>query len=368
MNRKKIIFLLNHFQYSDGVAMALVNIVNSLNQEKFDITIKPLYKFEKELANELNEGIKIEPAFGFYFKGMAKLLKIIPIDLLYKKIVGLNYDIEVAFQCDISTLLVGHSLNNHAVHVAWMHGYEIYPQEYMKMDKVVCVSKYCRDKAQSEIPECKNIICKYNLVQENVIKKQSEDIIDNNLFDSDNPIFVSVGRHSEEKGYVRLINIFKELKDEGYQFKMILVGDGPEHQNIVNEVKNLGLDEDVILIGMDKNPHKYTAKSDVFICSSYSEGYSTACAEAAVLGIPIITTDVPGGKEIIDDCECGILTENTDESLKNGIKHVLENGNEINDWKNIMKNTSCKFGIESRKKEMLHFFDEIYSLSCIREE
>lgn len=90
----------------------------------------------------------------------------------------------------------------------------------------------------------------------------------------------------------------------------------------------------VILLGAKKNPHKYTRMADAFICSSLSEGYSTACTEAAVLGIPIITTDVSGGAEIIEEAECGVLTGIDDESLKNAIRTVLDDPQLLKQRKN----------------------------------
>ena len=81
------------------------------------------------------------------------------------------------------------------------------------------------------------------------------------------------------------------------------------------------------------------------------------------MGIPIITTNVPGGKEIIDDCECGILTELDDESLKKGIREVLCNPSILDAWEKTLSTTKHKFGLENRKKEMCILFDEFYQLS-----
>ncbi|MDY4708243.1 MAG: hypothetical protein SO390_07775, partial [Candidatus Treponema excrementipullorum] len=119
--KKKVLFINNHFQYSDGTVRALIGLVNNLDQNKYDITIKPLFKCDKKLANELKPGIKLKKVFGFYFRGFNRLVKKIPISFLYKKVVGEEYDIEIAFQCDLPTLIVGASKNSRAVHVFWMH-------------------------------------------------------------------------------------------------------------------------------------------------------------------------------------------------------------------------------------------------------
>ncbi|MDM0691997.1 glycosyltransferase [Clostridium perfringens] len=363
MKKKRVVFITNHFQYSDGVARALIGLVNNIDPKKFDITIKPIYKCDRSLQSELREDIKLEKCFGFYFRGFDKIAKFIPTKMLYKKFINKKYDIEVAFQCDLPTILVGNSYNQEAVHVSWMHGYALYPNEYEKCDKVVCVSKYCSDKTKQEMGKKVNVTYKYNIVDDRNIKDLSKESIKFDYESIDHPILVSVGRHSSEKGYIRLVNILSQLYNEGYKFHVFLIGNGPEHDKIKKDIEKLNMQDVITLIGEDKNPHKYTAKSDLFICSSFSEGYSTACTEAAILGIPIITTDVPGGKEIIEDCECGILTKKDDNDLKEGIRYVLQNSQILEEWKKVMIYTSNKFTLNARKKEINYLFEEFYQLS-----
>ena len=155
----------------------------------------------------------------------------------------------------------------------------------------------------------------------------------------------------------------KELSNEGLSFSLVIIGNGPEEKKIKEEIKKNNLQDYIFMTGAKKNPHNITSQADCFICSSFNEGYSTACTEAAILGIPIITTNVPGGKEIIDDCECGILTELDDESLKKGIREVLLNPSILDKWKKTLSITRHKFGLENRKKEMKVLFDEFYQLA-----
>ncbi len=359
--KKKIIFINNHFQYSDGTVKALIGIVNNLDLEKFDVTILPIYRCDRRLEKELNPKIKLEKGFGFYFRGFSKIAKLIPIKKLYKRFINGRFDIEVAFQCDIPTFLVCNSENPKAVHAAWMHGYEFYDC-FDKLDKIICVSKYNADKAKSERNgNALNITHKYNIVDDCLIRKMAEEPIEINF--NSKPIFISVGRHSPEKGYVRLVKIMADLKNEGFDFHLILVGDGPLHEEIKREIQLHHAEEYITLTGAQTNPHKYTAKSDVFICSSFSEGYSTACTEAAILGIPIISTSVPGGQEIIDECECGILTGIDDEDLKASIREVLLNPDLILKWKQTMAESSKNFCLANRKSEMNKLFDELIDMS-----
>ena len=164
--------------------------------------------------------------------------------------------------------------------------------------------------------------------------------------------FVSVGRLSEEKGYLRLLDVVYKLRKQGFEFNLWLIGDGPQRKELEEKVKSLNLGESVIFLGNQSNPHKYTSKSDVFICSSFREGYSTACTESIMLNIPVITTDVSGAKEIIEDAECGRLVANSIDGIYFGMKEVLEKAEIIYEWKNIFKRTKVHFYSKKRLERL----------------
>lgn len=363
--KKKVVFINNHFQRNDGTVKALIGICNNLDKRKFDITIISLYRCDRELEQNLSFGIKLKSFFGFYFRGFSKFLRIIPSTWLYKIVVKDSYDIEIAFQCDAPTRIIGHSLNKKAVHIIWMHGYDItdYDKKGFKSDYHVCVSKYNSTRLKQELTTNAKIRYCYNLIDDVFIHTKSKEIA---TLNHNNVTFVTVGRLSPEKGYIRLINILKELKLEGYQFTLYIVGDGPE-RNVLEQLVNINkLFEHIIFLGSQENPYKIVAKSDLFICSSYSEGYSTACTEAAILGIPIITTSVPGGAEIISEAGCGILSDLTDKSLKCAIKQVLDDPSILKEWKLIANKSSENFKIKARKSYIDSLFNEFYQLSDMK--
>lgn len=360
---KKIIFLLNHLQYSDGVAKVLTDICNYLPPEKYDITVKAVYKKDEDYIKNFNPNIKVHSFLGFYVRGLDKILDKIPTRFLYRRMVRDKYDVEVAFQYGISTKVIAASENRDAVHVAWMHTYDdglILKQYYEKMDRVICVSKCNAERLKNETNGSVKAEYCYNLVDDSKLKCNAEEKLE--FAAVHRPILVSVGRHSAEKGYIRLLHILHQLKAAGKEFECWLIGNGPEHEKLTELVSELGLSDCIVLTGAQKNPHKYTAKADIFICSSFSEGYSTACTEAAVLGIPIITTDVSGGKEIIETAECGMLVGMSDEELKKGIEYALDHPDVLNQWKKIAKVTAEKFGLNDRKKRMIDKFEELCHL------
>lgn len=353
--------MLAHLNINGGVARVLVNLCNHLDLDKYDVNILPLYKVDRKIVDLIDSRVKIKKGFGCYFKGFSYLLHWVPKVWLYRLLVREKYEIEVAFQTDIPTLMIAASTNKNAVHVFWMHGYRLWKESYLTGDAVYCVSKCNAERCRKEMSSNVPVDYCYNLIDDKKIIALSKEFVE--PVKRDCVQLVSVGRFTSEKGYPRLIRILGELHSEGYDFHFTLVGDGSERKLVEQEIKLAGLSECVSLVGKQVNPHKYTARADIFICSSFSEGYSTACAEAAVLGVPIITTDVPGGQEIIDDCECGIITKKDDVSLKDAIKSVLDNREMIGEWKKTMNFTRKKFGLESRQKRINIIFEHLSKMS-----
>ena len=114
------------------------------------------------------------------------------------------------------------------------------------------------------------------------------------------------GRLTQVKGYDRLVRVCAKLRDMGYEFSVAILGKGEEEENIKKLISENSLEERIKLLGFQENPHKFIRNSDVFVCSSYAEGYSTAVSEAVILGVPVVTTECSGMREIFGDEECGI--------------------------------------------------------------
>lgn len=352
---KRICFIFNHFQSQDGVCRSAIAMANHLAKlDGLEITILSIYKFEKKTLSYLDPKIKATSIFKTYFRGFAKVVGIIPHKILYKHYLKGKFDIEIAFQYGTSYHIINSCSKPAGVtRIGWIHGYDMsYKWFYLIMDQIVCVSKEGAKKASSDLDNKVPVTYCYNPIDdERVVCQGMESIPIESAHDVLR--FVTVGRLSPEKGYNRLIRIFCQLKKEGYSFSLWIIGDGPEKSKLERLISDNKLTDSIHLLGAQRNPHAYTAKTDVFICSSFSEGYSTSCTEALMLGIPIITTKVGGAQEIISDSECGILTEIDDESLYGGIKSVLDNPSIIKEWKNTLNRTKVRFSANERLGQLL---------------
>lgn len=208
---------------------------------------------------------------------------------------------------------------------------------YNNVDKVICVSKDARDNfcLKYNIPKSKTKVI-YNFIDEETILKKSKGFKVKN----DTYTFVNVAKMRDQKRQDRLVNAAIYLKDKGYDFKIQLIGDGPNLEMIKNMVKNNNIDDRVEILGLQTNPYPYIKAADFFVLSSYMEGYGIVIKEALLLKTKVISTDVVGPREILKDGKLGIIVSNDDDALKYIMEDVLVNKdkykyleNELNNYK-----------------------------------
>ena len=113
------------------------------------------------------------------------------------------------------------------------------------------------------------------------------------------------------------------------------------------------LENIVSLPGFTPNPYSIIKEHDLFVCSSRAEGYSTAVTEALILGLPVITTDCSGMRELLgENNEYGVVVQNDEESLYNGIKKFLENKSYLEFYTTKAIDRGKKFSLTSLMNEI----------------
>ena len=120
--------------------------------------------------------------------------------------------------------------------------------------------------------------------------------------------FITLGRLSKGKGLEYLIEAFSKVKDKINNSKLIIIGNGPIKSKLETLIRKFALENDIHLLGLQKNPFKYLKKSDIFILSSEHEGFPNVLLEALACGLPIISTNCETGpKEILGRDQYGLL-------------------------------------------------------------
>lgn len=139
---------------------------------------------------------------------------------------------------------------------------------------------------------------------------------------------INVARQDENKNQIATIRCFKMLHRKYPNTKLILLGDGPTHKELIKEAGSLIEDKSVEMPGMVSNTEDYYAISDVYVQSSHREAMPMSMLEAMAAGLPLISTDVGGVRDIIVDN--GIIVPDNDEnSLLEAMLQLFECSSDI---------------------------------------
>lgn len=220
---------------------------------------------------------------------------------------------------------------------------------YTKFNKIFAVSNDVKKSFIKKF-QISDIEVQYNPIDSNEILKLSESGMIN--YDHNIINMITVGRLENQKGYDRLLKIVKQLKNEHYKFKLYILGEGSQRKKYEQYIFENDLIDYVNLLGFKRNPYSYIKKADLFVCSSYAEGFSTVATEAIILGLPIVTTECSGMKELFGEYRCGIITKNDDESLMSGLKKILDNPKLLNMYKDEIELRRSDFDIKIRMNEL----------------
>ena len=135
----------------------------------------------------------------------------------------------------------------------------------------------------------------------------------------------TVGRLREEKGYDTLLEAAAlVIRQTAIPIKFLIIGDGDMAKSLQDLAKNLGISEQVIFTGPRSDIEFLLSGMDLFVCSSYWEGFSTAVLEAMAAGVPVLATDIPGNRELIEPEKTGWMVPSHDATaLAEEIMNVL---------------------------------------------
>jgi len=144
----------------------------------------------------------------------------------------------------------------------------------------------------------------------------------------DGNYLVSVGRFVKRKGYTFLLKSLKILKDAGIAPRLILIGDGPERENLEKEATELGITGSVMFTGdiNDEKKFQFLEASDIYVLPSIHEGFGIVLLEAMYAGLPIAATNNGGQTDIVKEMKNGLLVPPKDpEALAKAIETLLNN-------------------------------------------
>lgn len=336
---KKILFVIQSLRIG-GAERMQITLANKLVSVGYDVTVvawKPFF----DLKNDLDEKVKFKYVppnqhlgaripyirHKFYDECMWEL-RATPRKL-YNYYVKDKYDVEIAFFHGLAVTIVFGSTNKKSRKIAWIHhdlvqfehkqeNWDEYKAQFYRYDDIVCVSNSAKESFIKAVGDTGNITTIYNMLPAEQIRRKAEQDPPKKIKKSGFHM-VLVGRFHKLKGYKRLFRVVSGMKLDGMDVSLTYVGGG-EREPVDEYIRSLGSGEYITTVEGNDNPYMYMKGADLLVCASYTEGYNLTVAEAMILGIPVLSTDCSGPREILQDGEYGMLVENSEEGLDKGLR------------------------------------------------
>lgn len=367
---KKILFFIPNLMHG-GAEKVLVNLVNNLDKDKYDITLQTIFDVGVN-KQYLNEDIKYKYVFKKLFRGSTTIFKLFSPEFLYKYLIRDEYDIVISYlEGPTARIISGCPHDNKKI--SWIHiemndeqkfalGFRNSDEArkcYSKFDEIVCVSDTVKQTfLETSGLNKSSIDVLYNTNETDQIIEKSKEAVDDVFFDKNTVNICSVGKITGTKGYDRLAKVHKRLIDEGLNHHIYILGIGEDEDKINKYIKENNLQDTYTLLGFRDNPYKYVAKCDLFVCSSLREGFSTAVTESLVVGTPVVSTLCSGAQELLGyNNEYGLVVKNSEEGIYKGLKEVLKNKELLAYYKNKTKERSKLFSKEKTITEVEKMLD-----------
>ena len=328
----KILFFIETLE-AGGAEKVLRDLVNHMNQTKFDITVQTVWPCDA--SKYLVPGIRYKSTFSAKNRiNQLKYRSEAEAGILYALHIKDEYNIECAYLEMGPTKVMASSTNKKAKKLAWVHcdltKKVADPQAlaektelwYSRYDRIVCVSQSVKERFDELFHNRFDSTVLYNVVDDEAIREKSFLPLPKTA-NKNRLTALSVGRFSQQKNFMRLLKAHKRLLDEGLEHDLWILGEGSEREKLEAYVTENKLEESVWMPGFIDNPYPYMRQADLLACSSIYEGFSTFATEAIILGKPFVTTDVSGMRELLGDSEYGLIVENDDEAFYLGMKKML---------------------------------------------
>lgn len=335
--KKKILFLIPNLAHG-GAEKVLVNLVNNLNPEKYDITVQTLFDVGVHKGS-LKSHVRYIPGYKHQFRGNTTVAKLFSPRFLWKWLVKERYDIAVSYLEGPTSRILSGCTDPNTKKVAWLHielespkkaaiGFRSSTeatQAYNNFDRIVAVSQNVRECFLRHLRVTTPMDVLYNTNETEQIQEKAKETPCNPGFRPEKGTAIcSVAKLIPTKGFNRLLNVHKRLLDEGLNHHIYILGIGEEQPRLEKQMRELGIENSVTLLGFHKNPYQYVGRCDLYVCSSHREGFSTAVTESLIVGTPVVSTNCSGAKELLGEHnEYGIVVENSEDGIYEGMKKML---------------------------------------------
>ena len=367
-NKKKIIFV-SQALWIGGIETALVNLINKLDYNKYDVTCLITENY-LDMAERLTENCRLIVADRhslvtftkpYKFKKLYDILEEPQgatsfrfliwriLNILFKalenhlysgyikeQLKNESFDTAVIYSDRVAETTVK-AINAKKFLMFYHHGamrkeyHDRYG--YEKSKKIITVSDNIAEKLKAYRKKYANkIVTINNVIDIDSIIEKSKEPIEEGLFSENKFNIVSCGRLAKEKGFDLAVEACRLLVENDHKnINWIFIGDGSERKSIEKQIALYGLEDYIKLIGMKKNPYPYIARADLFVQPSRIESFGLTIAEAMILGVPVLSTQTDGAIEVFSVKHNGLLCKISGEDIFKGIEKLKNDIPQYND-------------------------------------
>ena len=382
LSKKKILIRIGSLRHG-GAEKVLATFLKNLPDDKYEIDLLlNLYsgKYLSEIPSWINvlylnkgemittnrlQDIPVKAFRVMYQYVLKKFPKLLYSTILKNK----TYDIEFAAIHGFRDEILNSPLKS-SKKIIWIHNdlrkthFHNYTdneiRKFFGFDKILVISEQIQkdfeNLARNE-NEKKRIVRIYNpLDTEEIVKKANIGI---ETTKNPEPVFISVGTVFPQKGFDRLLKVHKRLLDEGFLHHVKIVGDGYDFENIKNLISELQITETAEMTGFTDNPYPHISNADFYILSSRYEGFPTVLFEAVTLKKKIIATEVSGVREMLEGGKLGLIVENSEAGIYEGMKKALTQPESFNEYSQELNTYKMPFTLENSVQSIIKIIDDL---------
>jgi glycosyltransferase involved in cell wall biosynthesis len=322
VSKLKVLFVLPRLNLG-GAERVIVNIANAMVERNINVS---LYVFslggvlEKELDQRINfihfskKNLTILNQIRATYRLM-RILKRAKPDVLFASIFLNNIQTSIAhwLSKDSSSLILREANapsqewpKSRFYHIAKIIG----PWLYNRADRIVVSAKQQGDDVISYIgvPAKKITQIGNPTIGKSVSDLAQEALPQSTISSIRSPLFLAVGRLTEQKAFDVLLAAFAILRTKLAAGTLFILGEGEMRSELQALVEKLGMKDHVFMPGADLNPFRYMSKADVFVLSSRYEGLPNVLIQALFVGTRCVATDcISGPREILENGALGRL-------------------------------------------------------------
>lgn len=380
---KKLIFITKAL-WIGGIETALVNLLNNMNYEKYEVTLlvlqatldmqeqipsqcrvlvadrEKVVSFEKpycysrlyHLTEESQNPSRLHRAMMWAVPAIKWVENRLYIRYIRQQMKEEQFDTCVIYS-DVAAETAVRAVHADRFLMFYHHGAmrRVYHDEigYRKSERIIAVSRNQEEKLRQFRPKyADKMMTIHNLTDVEGIRRKAEEPIPE-TFREERFNIVTCGRVSREKGMDLAVEACAKLVEAGWDNKIHwwIVGGGPAEQEVRDKIEQLGMEAYVTMLGMKDNPYPYIRQADLYVQPSRFEGYPMTILEALVLGQPVVSTDNNGAREILREDSAGWLCQIDAVSLAQTVKTVMQDTGQIKQ----MRENAAKTDFEAQNRE-----------------